>query len=397
MLSAKLATNRALLWDIFCTVIDNYGDVGVCWRLAVNLAQRGQRVRLWLDDASALQWIAPAGHAGVTVHPWRRPLQAADLPHETADVLVEAFGCTLCNTVQTHWNMQQQSGKAGLWLNLEYLSAEEFVERNHLLPSPVLHGEAAGCSKWFFYPGFTVNTGGLLREPDLLQRQQQFEREQWLVQHGADSLCFTYSLFCYEPPALAQWLGQLQLANYTPASTARAGKSAGTQILATTGRAWQALQTAAQSAWGANTRPHCKLHALPWLTQLDFDHLLWASDCNFVRGEDSLVRALWAGKPLVWHIYPQHDNAHHAKLDAFLDWLDAPPNMRLFHHVWNGISTAALPQPCWVQWQECITHAKTRLLQQNDLVSQLLAFAAKHLPDAHLPLPQSTSAASGAL
>lgn len=40
------------LWDIFCSVVDNYGDIGVCWRLAVNLAQRGQRVRLWIDDSA---------------------------------------------------------------------------------------------------------------------------------------------------------------------------------------------------------------------------------------------------------------------------------------------------------------------------------------------------------
>ena len=386
------AALRPLLWDIFCAVIDNYGDVGVCWRLAVNLAKRGQRVRLWLDDASALQWIAPTGHAGVTVLHWQRPLRATDLPHEEADVLVEAFGCTLCDAVQARWSRQQQAGtptgKTGLWLNLEYLSAEGFVERSHLLPSPVLHGAAAGCSKWFFYPGFTAHTGGLLREPDLLQRQRQFDRTAWLHQHGADARRFTFSLFCYEPPALAQWLRQLQQPNYAPApSGISTGMLAGdisactatsTQLLVTTGRAWQALQTAAQSAWAANPPAHCRLHALPWLTQPDFDHLLWASDCNFVRGEDSLVRALWAGKPLVWHIYPQHDNAHHAKLDAFLDWLDAPPTMRQFHHIWNGISTAPLPQPCWAQWQECIAHAKTRLLQQDDLTSQLLALANQH-------------------
>ena len=159
----------------------------------------------------------------------------------------------------------------------------------------------------------------------------------------------------------------------------------GAQVLVTPGRTWQAVQAvqAVQTAQTtapcaqpeANTPAACKLLALPWLTQVDFDHLLWASDCNFVRGEDSLVRALWAGKPLVWHIYPQHDNAHHAKLDAFLDWLDAPPNMRQFHHVWNGASTAALPQPHWAQWQECITQARARLLQQNDLASQLLTLA----------------------
>ena len=35
---------QPLLWDIFCQVIDNHGDVGVCWRLARELAARGHTV-----------------------------------------------------------------------------------------------------------------------------------------------------------------------------------------------------------------------------------------------------------------------------------------------------------------------------------------------------------------
>ena len=110
------------------------------------------------------------------------------------------------------------------------------------------------------------------------------------------------------------------------------------------------------------------------LTQVDFDHLLWACDLNFVRGEDSLVRALWAGQPLVWHIYPQHDDAHHAKLEAFLDWLQAPASLRVFHRAWNGIGSAA---PVWPDaatlddWRGCVQSARQRLLTQPDLVTQL--------------------------
>ncbi len=80
-----------LLWDIFCKVIDNYGDIGVCWRLARQLAGRGQRVRLWVDDASALRWMAPHGCPGVEVRAWTQPLDLATV--NTGDVLVEAFGC----------------------------------------------------------------------------------------------------------------------------------------------------------------------------------------------------------------------------------------------------------------------------------------------------------------
>ena len=37
-------------WDVFCRVVDNYGDAAVCWRLARQLAdEHGARVRLWID------------------------------------------------------------------------------------------------------------------------------------------------------------------------------------------------------------------------------------------------------------------------------------------------------------------------------------------------------------
>ena len=194
------------LWDVFCDVIDNYGDVGVCWRLAVNLAQRGQRVRLWVSDVRPLQWMAPNGHPGVEVRHWQAPLTDADLPAEPADVLIEAFGCTLDDAVQARWAQQQAGGHPGLWLNLEYLSAEPYVQRCHLLPSPVLSGAAAGCSKLFFYPGFVPQTGGLLRELDYVPRQQQFDRLAWRAQHSLPEQALVVSLFCYEPPALSQLL-----------------------------------------------------------------------------------------------------------------------------------------------------------------------------------------------
>jgi hypothetical protein len=86
------------------------------------------------------------------------------------------------------------------------------------------------------------------------------------------------------------------------------------------------------------------------------------------------VRALWAGKPFVWHIYPQHDNAHHAKLQAFLDWLDAPASLRAFHLQWNGVDTAPVVWPGWAVvdgWGAVVQAARARLLAQADLASQL--------------------------
>ena len=354
------------LWDIFCRVVDNYGDIGVCWRLASGLAARGQRVRLWVDDDSALQWMAPQRPPGVLVKSWTQPLALDGV--EIGDTLVEAFGCDVApEFLAAFARKAATSGQAGLWLNLEYLSAEGFVARSHGLPSPVMSGPGQGLRKFFFYPGFTSASGGLLREPDLVARQASFDREAWLQQQG---IAFRgerlVSLFCYEPPALAALLAQLA-----------AGPQA-TRLLVTPGRAAAAVQAclnAMKIEPGARMQTgRLAISLLPALDQREFDHLLWACDLNFVRGEDSLVRALWAGKALVWQIYPQSDGAHQHKLDAFLDLLDAPPSLRAFHADWNGRRQSALPALELAPWQQTISVARQRLLEQDDLVTQIFRF-----------------------
>jgi uncharacterized repeat protein (TIGR03837 family) len=378
--------NRRLQWDIFCKVIDNFGDIGVCWRLAGDLAARGHKVRLWVDDASALAWMAPAGLEGVQVFPWppgEQPLDldAAGLAGQPCDVLVEAFGCEaapdfIAACARLHW----LGGQKPVWINLEYLSAEDYVERYHAMPSPVQSGPAAGWTKWFFYPGFTADTGGLLREQGLQARQARFDRTDWLKTHGihwgGETLV---SLFCYEPPALAGLLAQF---------TKHGLQGKPVHLLVAAGRAATAVRAVLDDKNrpqpNKDERKQLSISYLPLLEQTGFDHLLWASDLNFVRGEDSVVRALWAGKPFVWQIYPQHDDAHQAKLQAFLDMLQAPPSLRAFHAAWNGktapASAAGSPAPLPIDlpaWQVTAQAARSRLRAQDDLGTRLLGFVAK--------------------
>jgi uncharacterized repeat protein (TIGR03837 family) len=373
----------ALQWDIFCRVIDNFGDIGVCWRLSTQLAGQGQQVRLWTDDASALQWMAPQGCPGVEVRAWDSPVPAA---HEAPpDVMVEAFGCEIAPEFIAYAALQTNTrGQQPIWINLEYLSAESYVERNHRLPSPILSGPAAGWTRWFFYPGFTAGTGGLLREPGLMERRQQFDVNAWRAAHAPQAAHATsatsgtdapgaqrwISLFCYEPPALPDLLAQCA--------------NAPTHLLVTPGRATQAVHHALRQMGNGNClqpliekREQLTISYLPHCTQPAFDEMLWACDLNAVRGEDSLVRALWAGQALVWHIYPQHDNAHHDKLMAFLDWLQAPPSLRRFHAAWNGIDGTPLVVPdaaTLAEWTACVRAARAQLLTQDNLVTQLWRF-----------------------
>ena len=355
-------------WDIFCQVIDNYGDIGICWRLAADLADRGREVRLWVDDPSALQWMAPGALQGhwdrISVRPWQQAGDPAILSAlEPADTWVEAFGCELPDAFLAHHLRDSANARAPAWINLEYLTAEPYAERAHRLPSPVMQGPARGCTKHFFYPGFTPASGGLLREPELGPRQAGFDRARWLADQGipwhGEQLV---SLFCYEPAALPALLAQWQAREHP------------TRLLVTAGRAAAAVRALGLPPADGPGAHGLSVDYLPALTQADFDHLLWACDLNLVRGEDSVVRALWAGKPFVWQIYPQHDDAHHAKLNAFLGVLQAPAPVRAAHAAWNAIDGAALPllEPAtWAPWAE---QARQRLWEQPDLATRLTAF-----------------------
>ena len=375
-----LQSPPSLRWHVYCNVVDNFGDVGVAWRLCCSLANSGQQVRLCVDDASALTWMAPQGHSGVElVTGWALPGFQFTTDF---DIIIECFGCNLdILSITNNPNICLGSNPDKLWINLEYLSAENYVLRSHGLGSPPAGPNSTALAKYFFYPGFVEGTGGLLREANLALRQASFDRNAWL--QNLSTQCETasqftveashperlVSLFCYEPAALLALLNQLA---HGPKRT---------RLLVTHGRASAAAQSEIKNikGWQPNKQSHGQLTIsyLPRLSQMQFDELLWACDLNFVRGEDSVVRALWAGKPFVWQIYPQDDDAHHAKLAAFLQWLKADAGLSSFYQVWNGIRTAALPALDLAAWASTARQARARLLQQADLCSQLLDFVAE--------------------
>lgn len=321
-------------WDLFCRVIDNFGDVGVCWRLACDLAGRGEPVRLFIDDARALAWMAPQGAPGVQVLPF-------DAPAAPSEVVVEAFGCDPPPPF-----VAAMAAARPVWINLEYLSAEDWVERSHRLPSP----QANGLTKWFFFPGFTPRTGGLAREPGLLAARDAFDRGAWLAAHGITLRPHerVVSLFCYDAAPVGRLLDAL--ADRPTLLLAAGGRSVG---------AHGCLRT----------------HALPWLAQRDYDRLLWASDLNFVRGEDSLVRAVWAARPFVWQAYPQDDGVHALKLQALLERMPPLPRLPELWRAWNSLQGDWPAWPDAAAWRHTAAGFAAAQAALPDLVTQLQAFA----------------------
>lgn len=293
--------------DIFCAVIDNLGDAGVCWRLARQLTlEFGWRVRLFIDDPAPLDLLAP-GQDIVAVCHWTH-----DCAEETpADVVIEAFACHLPPRYLAALAARTQ---ASVCLNLEYLSAEDWVAGCHGLPSP-----HAGLTKYFFFPGFAPGTGGLLCEKNFAVPSAPTFGENLEI-----------SLFCYDNPQLPALLA--------------AWRDGDRPIVC---HVCDGLPRQQVEQWLDAPLPadvgKLRLTALPFLPQTDYDALLARCHLNFVRGEDSFVRAQWAERPFVWQAYPQAEDAHLAKLDAFLSLYTDDAATRAFFRAWNGGGTPDWP------------------------------------------------------
>ncbi|MBI5005664.1 MAG: elongation factor P maturation arginine rhamnosyltransferase EarP [Nitrosomonadales bacterium] len=369
--------------DIFCKVVDNYGDIGVCWRLARQLAnEHGLNVRLWVDDLRSFGKLCPEVDAalgtqhrrGVEVRHWGADLRAV-VP---ANLVIEAFACKLPESYVMAMAAQQQKP---VWLNLEYLSAEGWVDGVHGLPSP---HPVLPLTKYFFFPGFTEKTGGLLLERGLLERRDAFisdsgaQGRYWqglgVPERVAGEL--RVSLFGYENEAMVELLRTWEQDAHLVTCLLPEGRSlpqvAGYFGLrdGKAGEVWQ--------------RGKLRVHVLPFVEQERYDELLWACDVNFVRGEDSCVRAQWAAKPFIWQIYPQHDGVHLEKLEAlrarYAEGLppEAAQAVRDLWQAWNGGADIAGAWRRFIGQRALLagrSKAWAQQLAQNNLALNLLAFS----------------------
>ena len=255
-------------------------------------------VTLWLDDLAALARMAP-GVDPERSQPWTASTCAAarPLPRRAADVVIEAFGCGLPDDYVAR--MAAARGRRA-WIILEYLSAEPWVEGAHGL---AVAASALPLARRFWFPGFTAHrrTPARARSP---RRARRFAGRHRVARVPVARLGSRarrrrtrVSLFCYPNPVLPALLDAW--ADGEPSyCVVPEGVAAG--ALDRVDRRQRAAPGAHPSRAADST-----LHAVPFVAQDDYDRLLWASDVNFVRGEDSFVRAQWAARPFVWHIYPQ--------------------------------------------------------------------------------------------
>ena len=363
--------------DIFCTVIDNFGDIGVCWRLAKQLRHEYDlQIRLWVDDLASFAKLestiqvnqAQQYYLGIEIRHWTAAAFInSPTPHE---MVIEGFGCRLPDSFLQAMAQQSPPPK---WLNLEYLSAEAWTLDCHGLNS--IHPTLA-LKQQFFFPSFEVRGGGLLRERDLIQQRDAFNadlQKQFWQQLGysqATDADYRLSLFAYEnlaAPALLQALSQQSALGFIAIPQGRIVHSLETWLNKPL-KVGDCVQVGSIS-----------LAILPFLSSSDYDHLLWACDINCVRGEDSFIRAHWAAKPLLWHIYPQDEDAHLDKLAAWQQLSQA-----FIDQEWQQLQQAWVTQQTNPDiWQTLLSTAQANkkghqqfcdyLTKQDDLCQRLLA------------------------
>ncbi len=352
-------------WDIFCKVIDNYGDIGVCWRLAKQLQDEyALDIRLWVDDLNVASKIVTGLDAslnsqkmnGVEVCLWRHDTSFVNVA--PADVVIEAFACELPAPY-----IQNMVAKKPIWINLEYLSAEAWVDDFHAQGS--VH-PATDLRKTFFFPGFNHKTGGLIREQSLVAKREAAKAEFKRLPS------LQVSLFCYTHAPLESLLQAMAEGEYSVECFVPTGKILN-KIATFFG------QTEIQVGDTLN-KQQLTLTVLPFLTQDEYDQLLWCCDLNFVRGEDSWIRALWSGNPFIWQTYPQDEKHHLKKLDAFLHKYETQAGDLLseFHHAWLD---AEITPTLWNKLTSALPALKKhaalqthKFEQQADLAAKLVIF-----------------------
>ena len=382
--------------DIFCRVIDNFGDVGVTWRLARQLAtERGCSVRFIIDEPSLLHRFAPLLDPTLASQqiPVTPPFHSSDTDNspsmiavmtwneelltrhygEPAEIVIESFGCGLPVCVISQMKEHVDAAKRGsIWLDLEYLSAEEWVPRFHAIPSCE---PQSGLDRTLFFPGFSPKTGGLIRERNLLTTRDTFvgsidEQNRWRSRFELPpkSEAVDLSIFCYHTAPVERLL--------------RAASQHHTKVrfFVTAGVPDTMRDEIANRV--AQHSDRFSVHYLPFLSHDDYDRLLWSCSLNFVRGEDSFVRALWSGKPFIWQIYRQEENAHIKKLQAFLGCYrdgvspSVGQSLEKLHYLWNeGGSELFAPFSILSELAHEARIYTDSLATQADLASNVLNFA----------------------
>ena len=301
------------LIDVFCDVIDNFGDAGVCLRLCRDFSKKNFEVRLFCNNVNILNKITNSedeSNRFLSLFPWSEKMHN----YEPSEVIIQAFSVRLSEEI-----IKKIKQKKSLVVNLEYLTAEKFAENCHKLPS-----YSDGIESYFFFPGFTKKTGGVVIEENLLKK----------IKSKKNNFNNQITLFSYENNKVKTVITLLNKKNFILNIFDGKGLNNFNNLFKLNLKAGDSLKL-----------NNLEIKVLPMVSQDEYDSYLINSGLNLVRGEDSIVRAMLTGNPFLWHIYPQKENAHETKINALFDRMseicsdkEAVEKLRQITLSYNGFS-----------------------------------------------------------
>jgi len=308
--------------DLLCKVVDNFGDIGVVYRLARALSELDDApvLRLIVDNLQAFSLLEPAVDPslaiqtvrGWTVLSWAGSVPApatenaaeddsvatyaAEYAGTPARAVIECFACGRPDWFEAMLFDPSDTCTKTI-VNLEYLTAEPYADDFHKMPSLT---RSSRVRKFMFLPGFTAATGGLILDGAFMRALSRHVRVRLEPAEPYRIMVFGYER---DYSRIVE-------------DIATFGLKRPVHVLLASGKSQQCFL----DAWEGAGRPFV-VEPLPFMRQEDWDELLVACDFLIVRGEDSLSRAALSGKPFLWHAYPQAGAHQLVKVQALLDRL----------------------------------------------------------------------------
>lgn len=306
---------------VLCKVVDNFGDIGVVFRLcrALSELKKNLEIRLVVSNLDSFAKISKGIDSTKTFQEFRgwkvfdwndNALCKKEFSKNPPEFILECFQCgrpewleELLFSPQFNLNVQI--------VNVEYLTAESWADDFHLLKSGT---RSAKIKKINFMPGFTKKTGGLILDKNFMCCLSEKKFALNLVKQNLDkkilsedfSDSFKILIFSYPK-------------NFDFLASAIKEFSFLKKIIV-----FIASGAGADSAKISLKKFKVDFVCLPFMQQEVWDAFLSLMDFSFVRGEDSFSRCCLFGNPFIWNIYPQEEEFHIVKLNAFLQKIKIP-------------------------------------------------------------------------
>ena len=314
---------------VLCKVVDNFGDIGVVWRLCCQLSNQikkenlTSKINLIVDDLASFNKICNSVDFSksfqvvdeINIYNWNDEKLCYDEfsknDGENLSVILEVFQCGRPAWMEKIL-FEDKLNRTVQIIMIDYLTAEKYAEDFHCLQSLT---RSSKVQKVNFMPGFTNKTGGLIIDS---------EWEHFCdYQNNKTLLCFTYDR---NWDALAN---ACKKSNYIE------------KVLIAPGKGFDSLKKSFYSNFIKDS--NLKIEELSFMNQNEWDKMLKNCGVLFIRGEESMSRACLSGIPFVWHAYPQSDEYQLIKVRALLERMSnhfEVEDFKIIEKVWILINSA---------------------------------------------------------